>query len=872
MVSTGWPLIGRAEELTVMGDAIAVPDGPGGIVLAGAAGVGKSRLARESVERARRMNRQCRWIYATGSARSVPLGAFAQYASSFGPDPLHRIHDVIAALTDGRPPMATVVAIDDAHLLDEQSALVVHQLVLRRLATVVVTVRSGEPAPDAITSLYKDHGLPRLELQPLSAGDVGLLLQSLLSGAVESATAQRIWRYTQGNVLYLRQLLADETARGQITNRSGLWVWTGHPEVSPALVDLIEANVGRHRTDVLDVLDHVALADPLELSVLHALVDARAIDEAEADGLIVVDGEVVRLGHPMLGEARRRRLGTMRRTDASRRIANAIAALCPPTPQQLVRRAVLTADSGDASDAAMLVEAAGAAMHLLDLRLALEFAERAVKQGGGVPAQLTLALAMVTAGRAAEGDELLNELATTAQHDADRAQVGLFHAGNLAWNLGRPVDADTVLTAAYDAAARCGMAASYDGIRVSTLAARGHPSAAVQTAAACRGADMHGGAAMLCSWGLVAALGNLGDIAGLSDAAAKGYQLAATVPEASHLRFGLGMMHVDGMRLAGRLGEVDAVAHRLHREARDLDMTLSVTTMLLGVADLSRGELASAQRWFRESHANASGNTSEMVGLSGVWLAMALGKAGDVSAAREALDTVDDHFPDDFVLWDPHRRLAHAWVDAAAGVVTSARRMALEAAEVVRAQGRPALEVWCLQAATQFGESTTASRAAELVGVVAGPRAAAVAQHAAALAEPDGKALLAASRAYEEFGDRVAASDAAAQAVAAFRQVDARGSALSAAAVAARMSQGCGADTPALRAISIPTTLTPRQAEIIALVAVGHSNREIAERLVMSVRSVEGHIFRASRRTGVNSRDELAALLRGRPQPVDEVE
>lgn len=41
----------------------------------------------------------------------------------------------------------------------------------------------------------------------------------------------------------------------------------------------------------------------------------------------------------------------------------------------------------------------------------------------------------------------------------------------------------------------------------------------------------------------------------------------------------------------------------------------------------------------------------------------------------------------------------------------------------------------------------------------------------------------------------------------------------------------------------------------------GWSNRRIAEHLTMSVRTVEGHLLRASQRTGVNSRDELIALL-----------
>ena len=45
------------------------------------------------------------------------------------------------------------------------------------------------------------------------------------------------------------------------------------------------------------------------------------------------------------------------------------------------------------------------------------------------------------------------------------------------------------------------------------------------------------------------------------------------------------------------------------------------------------------------------------------------------------------------------------------------------------------------------------------------------------------------------------------------------------------------------------------------LIGQGLSNRAIAERLTLSVRTVESHIYRAMMKTGTNSRDELATLL-----------
>ncbi|MBA2324868.1 MAG: helix-turn-helix transcriptional regulator, partial [Pseudonocardiales bacterium] len=56
--------------------------------------------------------------------------------------------------------------------------------------------------------------------------------------------------------------------------------------------------------------------------------------------------------------------------------------------------------------------------------------------------------------------------------------------------------------------------------------------------------------------------------------------------------------------------------------------------------------------------------------------------------------------------------------------------------------------------------------------------------------------------------------------------------------------------------------------EAAAMVASGLSNREISERLGVSVRTVEGHIYHACVKLGVSNRAALAALL-NRPSPRD---
>jgi DNA-binding NarL/FixJ family response regulator len=56
------------------------------------------------------------------------------------------------------------------------------------------------------------------------------------------------------------------------------------------------------------------------------------------------------------------------------------------------------------------------------------------------------------------------------------------------------------------------------------------------------------------------------------------------------------------------------------------------------------------------------------------------------------------------------------------------------------------------------------------------------------------------------------------------------------------------------------TELSPREQEIVRLVAAGRSNREIAEELVLSLRTVEGHVARAMRKAGVRSRRALGGV------------
>src|ERR1700759_5868889 len=93
-----WPLTGRSKEQRLIEAAIFDSD-LSGVVVCGAAGVGKSRIAREALTSAGSQGCEVRWIVGTSSARSIPLGALSSWAEPTGRDNLHLIRDAIAALT-----------------------------------------------------------------------------------------------------------------------------------------------------------------------------------------------------------------------------------------------------------------------------------------------------------------------------------------------------------------------------------------------------------------------------------------------------------------------------------------------------------------------------------------------------------------------------------------------------------------------------------------------------------------------------------------------------------------------------------------------------------------------------------------------------
>jgi ATP/maltotriose-dependent transcriptional regulator MalT len=366
-------------------------------------------------------------------------------------------------------------------------------------------------------------------------------------------------------------------------------------------------------------------------------------------------------------------------------------------------------------------------------------------------------------------------------------------------------------------------------------------------------------------WARVVTLGALGRTDELGAADTHCHEIAATSYDSSLPRLGFGDLHVRVHRLTGQIRDATSLASTLVPEVRNTPTTIAPWVESIGaIASLARGEVRSAQSVAARCLDVMRGcETSGWLYTTAITLANASAMAGDGAAARAAAEEMERERHPGFRVMEPERMLAWAWVEAAEGSTTRAIQQARKTADVAARHGQWGYEAFALATAVRFGDQTVADRLAELATVVAGPRVRAAAVQAEALARSDGAALLEGSGMFEEMGDPLSAADAAAQAAVCFDNQDQR-SAHQAACLRARQLQNqCeDASTPAVASALRPLPLTDREREIVALAAAGLSNRQIADRLVVSVRTVEGHLYRAGGKLGVTDRRQLTTVLR----------
>ncbi|HVN13541.1 MAG TPA: helix-turn-helix transcriptional regulator, partial [Kineosporiaceae bacterium] len=453
---------------------------------------------------------------------------------------------------------------------------------------------------------------------------------------------------------------------------------------------------------------------------------------------------------------------------------------------------------------------------------------------------------------------ILADLAGSAPDAVTRALVQLHRTGNLFWTMARPDEARLALAAAEATGA---VPLHVAAMSLAVAASVGEVSPVLAGGPQLLRTDLPDDLArILVASAVSAAAAVTGELGLLDEAAVVGGLTADLVPTVIP-GFGLADWQVLGHRLAGTPDRADVLAGRMQAASADLPGPARLMGLVVaGHAALAGGRVRDALLLLREAWAGLSESGHEFRFRCRTLLAMTLGQAGQAAQAAPLLVGIVAGWHPAYRLYLPDDLLARAWGAAAQGSTTEALGHAVAAADLASQAGAPGYEVLAWQTAIQLGGATAAlPRLTALAGL--SPRAGLACTHARACADEDSEALLDAAYAWARLGDLVAACDAAAQAADVHRRQGRQGSALSAAALAEKLAGRSGARTPALAIAATPLPLTTREREIATLAARGLSNKDIAERLTLSVRTVEGHLYRAGLKLGVSERTALADVL-----------
>ena len=318
--------------------------------------------------------------------------------------------------------------------------------------------------------------------------------------------------------------------------------------------------------------------------------------------------------------------------------------------------------------------------------------------------------------------------------------------------------------------------------------------------------------------------------------------------------------------LSGSLLEAEAEAEEFHRRVpADRAAARALAAVVLGRAALSRGHVQRARHFLLESvmRARACGAVSLLPWCLSQ-LAQAAAVAGDLPAAEKALREAECQHggaPPN----GPDLTLTRAWLMAARGEVGRAAALAVAAADAAgERRGGEQFAALALHDAARLGASqAVADRLADVAVQADSDLLQLCAVHAGALRNGDAGGLLVAAEGFETLGADLLAAEAWIEAGAVHQAEWRRPQA----AVAGRRGQDCldrceGARTPALipQEILAPS-LTPRQREVAGLVALGLSNREVADKLYVSLRTVENHLYQVYAKLDVADRKDLARRL-----------
>ncbi|MEV3902143.1 AAA family ATPase [Mycobacterium sp. NPDC050551] len=659
----------------------------GGAVLVGPAGVGKTTLARQTVEHLGPAD----WVIATAPARAVPFGAFRDVVDIPAHGKTAAVLRAAEAALAGR-----LIVVDDAHLLDRLSATLLYRLALRGTTRLVVTV--GGPAPDEVSALWKDDLLARVDVDPAAHDDARLETQ-------------------------VAEFLADLPAA---TRRA---------------------------------VHYLVVTDPVPLPVLRALVGDDAVADAQRHGLIAVDDELVRAGHPLFVDAARDELGG---PDLRRMRTELVEKLAAAGPGGVVDRlwlAVIAAESDYALPADVMADAAAEALRLGDLHLSEQLGRAAVTPASGLATRLPLAYALAWQGRGRDADAVLAAVDPTDLSEDDLMEWALPRAANQFWMLSEPERATAFLRTVRARVSAPGARATVDALSATFAMNAGTPARAVEIATEVLATPEADGTAV--GWAASAAALSCARLGRFDEVNA----LAERAQAADHpglLRFTSGFGQTTALLMAGELQRALELARQLADVTQLQQPGQAIGEVVVADVLIARGELAAATELLRRATAELTPTGYSWASLAWMLLTQALGQQGATVEAGKALARAESRHGLKSMLFAPELGLARAWTHHARRDVHAAVAAARDAAKTAERGGQTALALRALLDAVRLGDVRAADTLARLdVGCVFGGL---TLEYAKALNAGDHSALNAVAERFDAVGMRGAARDARRQA------------------------------------------------------------------------------------------------------------
>jgi DNA-binding NarL/FixJ family response regulator len=824
-------------------------------------GVDTSARAAEVAAALRTMDLDVLEVFALTALREIPLGAMLPLlaeADRAAPDvsAQERLQALFARLSRGTA--RTVVVVHDVSNLDEVSAAAVHQLVRAYGVRGIVTARLGAPLPSAIADL-EDAGLvERVSVAGLDDTAAAAVVERFVGGPATPESLVELLGRAGGNPLFLRLLLEDARVDGLIGAPEG---GRGIPIGTVVVPTRIRALVAEWSAS----LSISARATLERIAIAHRLPRAR-VDDADLArlrelGLVAVDGVHVRPAFPVAAESvladvsapglDRRRIETADLLDDldgdDDRLAR-IGALAwssqPPATAEVAWAAQAATGHGRHGDAVRLAERADALA-------------REREEARPLEAILLRGESLWLLGRYEEADAAFLDALGAYADDAGIALAASRASQYWAVRRQDPDRAAAIEAAAIEAIrspeARAFLLTSTAKWRIMIGEA-----VAVPTASAPIGSSPAVAAAAALDPALVGALTSV--LAGAPDDARRAVaagrpHAAAAEPIVRHATELFDYVEAVLPALDGNLDESHAAVAA--RAGRRLGEGAGMWTYALAFLDYHAGR-------YREASDQAAVAVDQLawrdlaavrgaaLGLRAAAAAQ-LGERRTASAALRELDTAMRRI----VIADLQAAEAESWLAWRPGSVDSAAPLE-RAVAAAAGTGHGGWMAFAAHAAIRQGQPSGVLRVLHAES----PRPPAaifglVVDHAVALERDDAAALLRAAQALAAAGLRAGARDAARQALAAARAARLPDLARRARVAASRMGAGLAVDAGG----RIADVLTGREWDVASAAADRERNREIAERLGLSLRTVENHLASAYRKLGVGGRDELRALL-----------